>query len=505
MKKIIYLLILNSFCFIHLNTPANPCEGGFLERLRQSVFGRDTKPLSLEASREALLKELKSDDVLIQSIVRPSTPHMHFYGNGLLPPVKYLAETPKGLVEYSAFYVPGKDIQYPRDQKPPVKKGHFFLSVSIILDAEARYTYDHWVHWPSQTKEAQLSPDTVREIFNEIYKDAYGGQSLEWIIANNVFSKAADHIEKNYLGQFDVHDLFHFNALFFKGKEQQLKSIVAKVIGETTGEPPHQTRPTSEEQPPILIPPAKMIHGLRRMILKSYSIEQLKTIPPAEIRRLPVQDIVELFNTTEKIQTVDMSLLPPKVQMQLLTEYALWRESITPEQVQQLDTSTEGIQHVLVPTAKYYTWRPEEEKKKIGIDTLTDAQIEKMDRDTFLRDVFLAGELFVNGMAPMRIAIFMTERKQEVQQQGRSMIMQKSLPKKMHDFIVQQLGFETNFESMSTEQKRELFKAEIDMMINAPQEIAGMMMQSHRQFRLLEAVIEENERSNHNWFDQNLF
>ena len=403
-------------------------------------------------------------------------------------------------MEYSTFYVPGKDITHPRNKKPSEKKGQFFLSMSITLDSETRYTYDHWIHWPSEVRNAQLSPDTVREVFNEIYKTAYG-QTLKWLITNNVFSKAMDHVEKNYLGQFDVHGLFNFNALFFKTQEQQLKSIVAEVIGETTGKHPHQTRSTPTEQPPTLIPPAKMIHGLRRIILNSYSMEQLNTLSSAELRRLPVQDIVEIFNTPEKIQTVDMSILPPKVQVQLLTEHTLWRESITPEQVRQLDTSIDGIQHVLVPTAKYYVWRQAEELARIGIDALTDAQIEIMDRDTFLRDVFLAGELFVDGAAPMKVAMFMTDRKIEVQKHGRSEIMKKSLPRGMHDFIVQWLGgFETNFESMTVEQKRELFKAEIDMMINAPQEKAGMMFKSNQQFRLLEAVMQENESRNHNWF-----
>ena len=505
MKKIIYLLILNSmFLFFSLNTQAASCEGGFAERLKQTLFGRSQEPLSLEASREALLKELTNEDVFIQSVVRPSTPHMHFYGNGALPPAKYLLDAPKGLVEYAAFYVPGKDI-HTSNKKPSEKKGQFFLSMSIILDAETRYTYEHWIHWPSEVRNARLSPDTVREIFNEIYKAAYG-QTLEWMIASNIFSKTMDHIEKHYLGQFDVYDLFNFNALFFKTQEQQLKSIVTEVIGEVTGELPHQnqTHSTPKEQPSTLIPPAQMIHGLRRIILNSYSLEQLNTLSSAEISRLPVQDVVEIFNTTEKIRTVNMSLLSPKVQVQLLTEYALWRESITSEQVQQLDTSIDGIQHVLVPTAKYYVWRPKEEKKKIGIDTLTDAQIEKMDRDTFLRDVFLAGELFVDGVVPMKVAMFMTERRQEVQEQeqeqGPGVITKKSLPKEMHDFITQWLGFETNFESMTTEQKRALFKAEMDMMINARQEKAGMMIKTNQQFKLLEAVMEENERGNHNWF-----
>lgn len=59
---------------------------------------------------------------------------------------------------------------------------------------------------------------------------------------NNIFSKVMDHVvEKNYRGQFDVYDLFNFNALFFKAQEQQLKPIVTKIIGEATGESPQRT------------------------------------------------------------------------------------------------------------------------------------------------------------------------------------------------------------------------------------------------------------------------
>ena len=87
------------------------------------------------------------------------------------------------------------------------------------------------------------------------------------------------------------------------------------------------------------------------------------------------------------------------------------------------------------------------------------------------------------------VLIFETTRRQEIQEQGHSVIMKKSLPKKMHDFIVQQLGFNTEFESMTVEQKRELFKAEAEMMINTRQQI-----------KILEAIIQENERGNHNWF-----
>lgn len=55
-------------------------------------------------------------------------------------------------------------------------------------------------------------------------------------------------------------------------------------------------------------------------------------------------------------------------------------------------------------------------------------------------------------------------------------------------------------ESYSVEQLKPIPPAEIDMMINSRQEKAGMMIKTNQQLRLLEAVMQENERGNHNWF-----
>ena len=330
------LFYISKWCIELLNpdSQATFCEKGFLKRLSQSIFLRNERPSSPQASREALLIEL-SYNVPIQSMVEPATPHMRIYGSGIPIPIKYRLETPKKQITYFAFYVPGKDITDRINKREFLGKGHFYLSLTILLDAEARYTYRHWIHWPSRANNAKLSEDTVREIFNEIYKAAYG-QTLEWMVANNVLQKIIDHIEKNHLDQFNV------NSLFFTTKEHQLKDIITEVIGEAT-EQPHQTHLTSQAQTFSIIPPTQIHPGMRRIILRSYSPEELKTLSPAEIRKLPFKDIVELFNTTEKIQTVDMSLLSPEVQVQLLTEQNPWRESITPDQVQQLDTRAKEI------------------------------------------------------------------------------------------------------------------------------------------------------------------
>ena len=130
-----------------------------------------------------------------------------------------------------------------------------------------------------------------------------------------------------------------------------------------------------------------------------------------------------------------------------------------------------------------------EDPKLISIDTLTDAQIEKMDRDTFLRDFFLAGDTYMSGLLPLSIVTFTTKRQRETTKKERDAIINKSLPKKMHDFIAQWLEFNTVFESMTVEQKRELFTAEAKMMVDESQ-IAKM----------LESMTQENERGNHNWF-----
>ena len=183
-------------------------------------------------------------------------------------------------------------------------------------------------------------------------------------------------------------------------------------------------------------------------------------------RQLKLEEVAEQFITPKEMQTLDMSLLSPEDVITLLRENRSWRAAIIPDQIRQIDVSVEGIQHVFAPTFKDFIWAPE-----ISIDALSDEQVMRLDRDTFLRDVFLAGDLYVSGHLPPDVTEFMIQRKRTVKELGDDTVMSGSLPKVTHDFIVRRLGFDKDFESMTPDERRELFKKEIAMMTDTSQQI----------------------------------
>ena len=512
-KSFTYLLILNGLCFFHLNSPAASCEEGFLEKLKRFVSRQMegfSSRLSKPVSKKILLSELKDNPAYfsIFSAALPTPSRFGVHGavlgdyNYLDLPKKFLSKTPTQPVTYSAFYTSQKSHRRPQDpigEGEKGKRGSFFLLLTIRLDVERDYdtVYRHWIHWPSNAKNAYLSEGTIKDIFNAIYETVYG-RSLDWMIRNNAFSIIQNHThtrdgldpeapKKFWKAEERLNNVFEFYDRFFEEFKPWLKVIIAKAL---VRQWPRQAE-TSQEQTPPLTPSTKFdtLRPLLRNSDEQFSVEQLKTMPPEQIRRLSAKEMVQIFNTPEKIQVLDMSSGWSENQIYLLANFPLWRESITKEQVQQLDTSAYGIQHVLIYTYFFRLWQPSFEKTKlITIDTLTDAQIEKMDRDTFLRDFFLAGEPYINGL-PFKVTTFTMKREKEASGLTREDLMGKSLPKKMHDFIAQQLGFNTEFESMTVAQKRELFTAEAKMMVD------GSQIE-----KMLTSVIQENERGNHNWF-----
>ena len=54
---------------------------------------------------------------------------------------------------------------------------------------------------------------------------------------------------------------------------------------------------------------------------------------------------------------------------------------------------------------------------------------------------------------------------------GYEVVMKGSLRKEVHDFILRKLGFDTDFELMTPEQRREVFKKEIEMMMNTSKQV----------------------------------
>ena len=183
-------------------------------------------------------------------------------------------------------------------------------------------------------------------------------------------------------------------------------------------------------------------------------------------------DLFSFYDTPEKMQILDMKRLSPEDVVKLLTENRSWRKALTPEQVRQIDVSVPGIQYVFAPTFKSFK-HVFRNREALSIDTLSDEQIMSFDRDTFLRDVFLAGDLYVQG--PMSrawdVTQFMIAMQSRAKEKGHDVVMSGSLPKDVHDFILGELGFPIDFESMTPTQRREVFKAEIKMMTNLKQQM----------------------------------
>lgn len=471
MKKYFYLFILSSLFLSPFHVQAIECESSFGKLLRKIGIGSDINRLSKPYL--ILAKELADPKLPIQSTVLSG--NGMYYGNGTIPLLpKTPSEMKKRQPEYLSAYLPPKK----RGQK-----GQFVLSFRVNLNTKTHHTYQHWIYWPSDAKNSTLSADQVKEIFNEIYKEAYG-KTLEWMIEKDVISKT---ITQNIgiLNQLNLYDIFNFNSLFFKDKAGKLKQHIIESLTHSD----QASLALKEPETSHIIPSKKMSQGMRRVILESYTIEEIKKLPPETIKTLELTDVFDLFNTPEKIQTLDMSLLPSGFAVKLLIDYPLWRESITSNQIKQLNATEQGIQYVFVPTFKHYTWRPKEEKAVININNMSDKQIMDLNRDTFLRDVFLAGDLFVGGILPPAVNDFMILRGKKVKELDFDTVMDDSISKGMHDFIVKKLGFDIEFESMTPELRRKLFKKEIEMMTNNSQQAV-----------IIIDLVAENETGNHNWF-----
>ena len=502
MKKCFYLLVLNYFCFFPLFVQAvdvpTVCKGFF-----NKLFKRETD-VTVKSNQisPSLLKEINDPGLSIKSVVRVTDEQYfgaHYFGNEIVFPTISPGKQ-RGQIKYLSVYIPSKSY-VSKDEK---EKGQFVVLFRINSDTNMHQVYEHWIHWPSHAKDSHLSEDLVKEIFDKIYRETYG-ESLEWVIKSQVIFKAITYGIENKLDQFDLYDIFNFDSLLYRNNQDRFRQLVVEVINH-----PEQIGSTSEKREISQIPSNsnKMGPEMRRLLLRSYTIEELKALPLEDIIALPSEDmkalpsedimalrfidVIELFNTSEKIQILDMSWFSSELAIKLLMESPLWRASITHTQVRQLDVSGEGIQYIFVPTFKYYVWRPEPQNSKfkiIGIDTLSDEQIISLDRDTFLRDVFLAGDLFTEGLLPLEVQHFWMLHKGKVKELGFDTVMKGSLPKEMHNFILKKLGFNVDFEFMTPKQRRELFKKEIEMMTNISQQIT-----------MITDIVEENKRGNHNWF-----
>ena len=427
MKKYLVYLILSSFCFSSFHIEASwKCRLPFGEK----------KP-------STILEELNNPELTVKSTILPGKWSIPL-GHGPL------GQLQDGQVEFSFVHT------LVQNKK---EKGQISLLFKInVTSIEPSSDYRHWIHWESDVENPHIDENTVKIIFNKVYQEVYG-VSLEWMIERDIISKTITHIQKGNLNQSD---LFNFKSLTFMDKEDQLRRLIARLMAQII-QSPDPTKVTYEKTglfPTYL----KMTSLMRRIALESYSLKEVKTFPPRRIKTLGLEDLRSLYDTPKKIKTLDMSSVLPEIAVKLLTEYRDWRAAVIATQIKQLDVRTDGIQYVFAPTFKHFVHVSHSEI--IGIDLLSDKQIMDMDRDTFLRDVFLAGEVYVSGHAPANVQAFMLNRKIAVKKSGYETIMRGSLPKETHDFIAAALGFDMDFESMTPQQRRKLFRKEIAMMTN---------------------------------------
>ena len=444
MKKYFFTcLILGVFCFSSFPVQAILWGSHFVNSCVPDLFQKKKQP-------PTLLEELNDPEVSIKSTILPNI-WGEQVGNDLAPYMPH-SRLSEGQAEYSFAYIPAGKRK---------EKGRVVLLFRInTISGEYHETSDfsHWIHWSSDVAEPHLDANTVRVVFNKVYEEVYG-VSLEEMVVRKVIPKAINYIIERALSRFGLYDLFNFNSLLFRNSEDQLKRIIAEVI-----QSPDQIQTDSQKTTPSLSS-LKMTEGMRRLFLSSYSPEELKSFPAEEVKTIELTDLVSFYDTPEKMQTLDMKRLSPEDIVKLLTEYRSWREALTPEQVRQIDVSVPDIQYVFAPIFKHFR-HVFRDREALNIDTLSDEQIMNFDRDTFLRDVFLAGDLYVQG--PMGrawdVTQFMIAQQIRVKKQGRDVVMSGSLSKEVHDFILRKLGFHVDFESMTPTQRREVFKAEIKMM-----------------------------------------
>lgn len=444
--------------------------------------GRISRSPHHEQKSNRLLEELNNPELSINFTVT-MWPGGLIYGNAPMPidASHYYSEDSKaGDVKFSFDYI-----------APARRRNPGTVVLSLVIFEEGKSYYRHSIHWPSRAGKDKLPENIVEAVFEEIYRKAYG-ESLQWLIRKEVLLGTYEHcMEKgDRLTRFDVYDIFNFNKLFFKDNQDTLRRLIVKAI-----ERPERTNSASETEEGFRLPSEKMSFGMRRIYLSRRSSEELQSAFLDNPSVLSLEDIRFLFDTKEKIQALDLRVFPPEVVITLLAQDRLWRESIEPQQLRQIDLSGQkDIQYLFVPTLKYFTRDPG--STVINMDTISDAQL-SMHRDTFLRDVFLAGDFDLPaGILHLRVQTpweeasrFKIDRRAEVAILGLDVVMERSLPKGMHDFIVKQLGFSKDFESMTAEQRRELFKKEIEMLND-----------NRKQLAIIKALVRENEVGQHNWF-----
>ena len=428
-----------------------------VEAINWNLFGKK-KPATLS-------EELNDSELTIKSYIKPfdnypfgDIPDTSII-NGLFPP----AEEAKA--EYAVAYT---------SSNKQSKKMRVTLIFKTSNSLGQGNSYQHWIYWDSDVEnpDPMMNEETVKAIFDKVYETAYG-RTLGWVVERKVIPNLLSYARDNNLTYFDINDAFDFNALLFRGKrgevredkQEELRRLIAQTV-QSSDQGEVSVSKTAES----ILPNPNMTSLMERIVFGSYSAEEFKSIPAEKIKKLVAWEILSLLNTPEKIKAMDMNSIASDIVVRLLTNNRTWREAITPDQLKQLDVRTHGIQYVFAPAFKEFVRVSGSEV--ISIDGLSDEQIMSMDRDTFLRDIFLAGDLYVEGgyLSPS-IETFMTDRQKKVKEKGHEAVMQGSLSEEEYNTISDSMGFDEDFKNMTAQQRRELFKKQIAMMTDFIQQI----------------------------------
>ena len=478
MKKHYFtFLVLGVFCFSSLPVQAIIWGSHFVNFCVPDLFEGKKQP-------PTLLEELNDPELIIQSTI---SPHRFgaYIGSHPIPHIirEWVHQPAERQVKYSFAYIP------PRKRRK--ETGHIALSFKLSLAPDQGY--QHWIFWPSNAENAHLDESTAKALFNKVYEGVYG-KDLDWMVENHVIPKTIFSLAKqdgfhgvaaaSYVDQFKLHEVFQFDSLLFKGSEGELKLLVAEVI---------QNPDQSQASSPGITASSYVDQSLDQSQTGSAKAIPSRMHPEMEsaIQEITMKEatgqIMSLAEVRGRIK-LDIDSLYPEDVVKLLTENEDGRardrrEALTPEQVRQIDVSVPDIQYVFAPTFKHFR-HVFRNREVLNIDTLSDEQIMSFDRDTFLRDVFLAGELYVQGpmMRDWDVTQFMITMQSRAKEKGRDVVMGESLPKEVHDFILSELGFEADFEDMTPAERRKVFKAEIKMMTDFKQqmkiieELVGVIM-----------------------------
>lgn len=232
MKKHFYIcFLLNSFYLPSSHTTTGSCYASLKDK----------------ESFADLIEELHNPDLVITSNVSPYFTDSYIE-NAILPSdlQEHSSNFQEGENQYSFFYIPPQTGE----------KGRIVLSFTTVTKGQKRFT--HYIYWNSGLKNPHLDAEIVKAIFNKIYETVYG-KDLDWFVQHKVISKIISYNGTGPHNQLNPNDIFDFDALLFKDKNERLKHLLIDVMK------------SSDQMEDSALPHPKMPEAMQRIILESHS------------------------------------------------------------------------------------------------------------------------------------------------------------------------------------------------------------------------------------------